>query len=67
MIVNKVSPFFDIADPAFSVTSAEVRRAREDGWYARTVEALRPRFGDLAGELADSIPPRSAPYCLYRR
>jgi cytochrome P450 len=124
MAVNEVS-FFDIADPAFSVTSAEVRRAREAGWYARTsyglavlrydqvsrlvrhpalrqgsrlwpahhgitsgsfaawwaswvlnlegeahhrmrrllspafsrrtVEALRPRFGDLAGELADSF------------
>jgi cytochrome P450 len=118
-------PFFDVADPAFSVTSAEVRRAREAGWYARTsyglavlrydqvsrlirhpalrqgsrrwpahhgitsgpfadwwaswvlnqegeahqrmrrllspafsrriVEALRPRFGELAGELADSF------------
>src|SRR5689334_24071629 len=117
-------PYFDVADPAFRVTSAEVRRAREAGWYARTsyglavlrhnqvsrlirhpalrqgsrlwpahhgitsgpfadgwaswvlnlegeahhglrrlrspafarriVEALRPRFGDLAGELADS-------------
>jgi cytochrome P450 len=124
MTVNEVS-FFAIADPAFSVTSAEVRRAREAGWYARTsyglavlrydqvsrlvrhpalrqgsrlwpahhgitsgpfaawwaswvlnlegeahhrmrrllspafsrrtVEALRPRFGDLAGELADSF------------
>jgi cytochrome P450 len=124
MTVNEVS-FFDIADPAFSVTSAEVRRARQAGWYARTsyglavlrydqvsrlvrhpalrqgsrlwpahhgitsgpfaawwaswvlnlegeahhrmrrllspafsrrtVEALRPRFGDLAGELADSF------------
>ena len=118
-------PYFDIADPAFSVTSAEVRRAREASWYARTsyglavlrydqvsrlirhpdlrqgsrlwpahhgitsgpfadwwaswvlnledeahhrmrrllspafsrriVEALRPRFGNLAGELADSF------------
>ena len=118
-------PYFDVADPAFCVTSAEVRRAREAGWYARTsyglavlrhdqvsrlirhpalrqgsrlwpahhgitsgpfadwwaswvlnlegeahhrmrrllspafsrriVEALRPRFGDLAGELADSF------------
>jgi cytochrome P450 len=118
-------PFFDVADPAFCVTSAEVRRAREAGWYARTsyglavlrydqvsrlirhpalrqgsrlwpahhgitsgpfadwwaswvlnlegeahhrmrrllspafsrriVEAFRPRFGDLAGELADSF------------
>jgi cytochrome P450 len=119
-------PFFDLADPAFSVTSAEVRRAREAGWYARTsyglavlrydqvsrlirhpalrqgsrlwpahhgitsgpfadwwsgwvlnlegaahqrlrrllnpafsrriVEALRPRFRDLAGELVESFP-----------
>src|SRR5689334_1723840 len=118
-------PYFDVADPAFRVTSAEVRRAREAGWYARTsyglavlrhnqvsrlirhpalrqgsrlwpahhgitsgpfadgwaswvlnlegeahqrmrrllspafsrriVEALRPRFADLAGELADSF------------
>ena len=118
-------PFFDIADPAFSVTSAQVRQARKAGWYARTsyglavlrydqvsrlirhpdlrqgsrlwpahhgitsgpfadwwaswvlnledeahhrmrrllspafsrriVEALRPRFADLAGELADSF------------
>jgi cytochrome P450 len=43
--VDKVSsshtvPFFDIADPAFSVTSAEVRRAREAGWYARTSYGL---------------------------
>src|SRR5690348_16281221 len=118
-------PYFDVADPAFCVTSAEVRRAREAGWYARTsyglavlrhdqvsrlirhpalrqgsrlrpahhgitagpladwwascvlnlegeahhrmrrllgpafsrriVEGLRPRFGELAGELADSF------------
>src|SRR5215469_3529871 len=32
--------FFDIADPAFSVTSAQVRRAREAGWYARTSYGL---------------------------
>src|SRR5437763_9219763 len=128
MIIRKpdaTAPYFDVADPAFSVTSAEVRRAREAGWYARTsyglavlrydqvsrlirhpalrqgsrswpahhgitsgpfadwwaswvlnlegeahhrmrrllspvfsrrmVEALRPRFVDLAGELADSF------------
>ncbi|MFC5750306.1 cytochrome P450 [Actinomadura rugatobispora] len=30
------APYFNIADPAFSVQSEEVRRAREDGWYART-------------------------------
>jgi cytochrome P450 len=122
---DPAAPFFDVADPAFSVSSAEVRRAREAGWYARTsyglavlrydqvsrlirhpalrqgsrrwpahhgitsgpfadwwaswvlnlegeahqrmrrllspafsrriVEALRPRFGELAGELADSF------------
>jgi cytochrome P450 len=122
---DAAAPFFDVADPAFSVTSAEVRRAREAGWYARTsyglavlrydqvsrlirhpalrqgsrlwpahhgitsgpfadwwaswvlnlegeahqrmrrllspafsrriVEGLRPRFADLAGELADSF------------
>ena len=33
-------PFFDIADPAFSVTSAQVRLAREAGWYARTSYGL---------------------------
>ena len=33
-------PFLDIADPAFSVTSAQVRRAREAGWYARTSYGL---------------------------
>jgi cytochrome P450 len=122
------APFFDIADPSFSVTSAQVRQAREAGWYARTnyglavlqydqvsrlirhpglrqgsrlwpahhgvtsgpfadwwaswvlnmegeahhrlrrllspafsrriVEALRPRFGELAGNLADSFADR---------
>jgi cytochrome P450 len=121
-------PFFDVADPAFSVTSAAVRQARKAGWYARTsyglavlrydqvsrlirhpalrqgsrlwpahhgitsgpfadwwsgwvlnlegeahhrmrrllspafsrriVEALRPRFRDLAGQLADSFAER---------
>jgi len=33
---NPAVPFLDVADPAFSVSSAEVRRAREAGWYART-------------------------------
>jgi cytochrome P450 len=33
---NPAVPFLDVADPAFSITSAEVRRAREAGWYART-------------------------------
>lgn len=29
-------PYFDIADPSFSVQSEQVRRARELSWYART-------------------------------
>jgi cytochrome P450 len=37
---DHVVPFFDIADPAFSVTSAQVRQAREAGWYARTSYGL---------------------------
>src|SRR5262245_46773830 len=37
---DPAEPFFDVADPAFSVTSAEVRRAREAGWYARTSYGL---------------------------
>jgi hypothetical protein len=30
------APYFDIADPSFSLQSKEVRDARERGWYART-------------------------------
>src|SRR3974377_797901 len=37
---NPAVPFFDVADPGFSVSSAEVRRAREAGWYARTSYGL---------------------------
>jgi cytochrome P450 len=33
-------PFLDVADPGFSVRSAQVRRAREAGWYARTSYGL---------------------------
>lgn len=29
-------PFLDVADPAFSIRSGEVREARERSWYART-------------------------------
>jgi cytochrome P450 len=29
-------PYFDMSDPAFDVTSAEVHRARDDSWYAET-------------------------------
>jgi cytochrome P450 len=37
---DPAAPFFDVADPAFSVSSADVRRAREAGWYARTSYGL---------------------------
>ena len=37
---DPAAPFFDVADPAFSISSAEVRRARQDGWYARTSYGL---------------------------
>ena len=37
---DPVVPFFDVADPAFSVTSTQVRAAREAGWYARTSYGL---------------------------
>ena len=33
-------PFLDVADPAFSVTSAQVRHARQASWYARTSYGL---------------------------
>jgi cytochrome P450 len=38
--VDETVPFLDVADPAFSVRSAMVRRAREAGWYARTSYGL---------------------------
>src|SRR6266478_4026479 len=48
---NTGAPFFDVADPAFSVTSAEVRRAREAGWYARTSYGLAVLRYDQASRL----------------
>jgi cytochrome P450 len=43
-------PFFDVTDPAFSVSSAEVHRARENGWYARTRYGLAVlRYDQAAG------------------
>ncbi|EFE68090.1 MULTISPECIES: cytochrome P450 [Streptomyces] len=30
------APYFDVADPSFSITSAAVHEARERSWYART-------------------------------
>jgi len=38
--VGEAVPFLDVADPAFSVRSAQVRRAREASWYARTSYGL---------------------------
>ena len=38
------APFFDVADPSFSITSKEVHDARETSWFARTnygIAALR--------------------------
>lgn len=35
-MITTDAPYFDIADPAFSVHSDEVRQARERSWYART-------------------------------
>ena len=38
------APFFDVADPSFSITSDEVHQAREQSWFARTsygIAALR--------------------------
>jgi cytochrome P450 len=30
------APYLDVADPSFSITSDEVKQAREQSWYART-------------------------------
>jgi len=46
---DETVPFLDVADPAFSVRSAEVRRAREASWYARTSYGLAVlRHGQVA-------------------
>jgi len=44
-------PFFDVSDPAFSVSSAEVFRARDHGWYARTPYGLAVLRYDQAARL----------------
>jgi cytochrome P450 len=47
-------PFFDISDPAFSVASDEVRRAREQSWYARTNYGLAIlRYDEVSRLLKD--------------
>ncbi|MDL4776512.1 MULTISPECIES: cytochrome P450 [Thermomonosporaceae] len=45
------APYFDISDPAFSVQSEEVRRARESGWYARTNYGIAVLRHDEVGRL----------------
>lgn len=37
---DEAAPFLDVADPGFSVRSAQVRQAREADWYARTSYGL---------------------------
>ena len=55
-IPDPAAPFFDVADPAFSVSSAEVRRAREAGWYARTSYGLAVlRTGDAVDEFGPGL------------
>jgi cytochrome P450 len=44
-------PFLDVADPAFSVRSAQVHQAREHGWYARTSYGLAVLRYDQAARL----------------
>jgi len=48
---NTAVPFFDVDDPAFSVSSAVVHRARENGWYARTRYGLAVLRYDQAARL----------------
>ena len=40
IVGNETVPFLDVADPGFSVRSAQVHRAREASWYARTSYGL---------------------------
>jgi cytochrome P450 len=44
-------PFFDVADPAFSVSSAAVHRARENDWYAYTSYGVAVLRYDQASRL----------------
>jgi cytochrome P450 len=45
------APFLDLADPAFSVQSDEVRAARAQSWYARTPYGLAVLRYDEVGKL----------------
>jgi cytochrome P450 len=43
--------FLELADPEFSVTSAQVHQAREESWYARTSYGLAVLRHDQASAL----------------
>ena len=43
--------FLELADPAFSVTSAEVHQARDDGWYASSSYGIAVLRHDQASRL----------------
>ena len=48
------APFFDITDPAFSVSSREVLEARERSWFARTTFGLAViRYDEVSALLKD--------------
>jgi cytochrome P450 len=49
--VTTAVPFFDVADPEFSVRSPAVREARERAWYARTSYGLAVLRYDQAARL----------------
>ncbi len=47
-------PYFDLSDPSFSVSSAEVVQAREQSWYARTNYGLAIlRYDEVSSLLKD--------------
>lgn len=47
-------PFFDLADPKFSVRSSTVKEARDESWYARTPYGLAVlRYSDMRKLLLD--------------
>jgi cytochrome P450 len=49
-----VTAFLDLADPAFSATGEEVRRARERDWWARTNYGIAVlRYAEVRALLAD--------------
>jgi cytochrome P450 len=49
--VTASKPFLELADPAFSVTSAEVHQARQAGWYAHSSYGIAVLRHHQASEL----------------